>query len=117
MKLNARRLALDETLKKARAAAANRKPVYAVVPFEGIYQTSRRPIYIECRGDSIILQPEGIEFKPSDFLGPGGPGNPLASALRAAQEYWRQAPAPAPEFPTSHIRCCWCGRTESLPTI
>ncbi len=99
MQLNARRLQLEKDLQKARADAANRKPLFAVVPFEGVYQTSRRPIYIECRGDSVILQPEGIAFTPTDFMGPGGPGNPLAAALRAAQEYWRQAPAPAPGIP------------------
>ena len=65
-----------------RAEAKYRQPAYAVIPFEGLYRTNRRPIYIECRGDSIILQPEGIVFSPNDFLGPGGPGNPLASALR-----------------------------------
>src|SRR5262245_13519159 len=97
--LNARRQQLDGELKRAKYQAANRQPVYAVVPFEGLYKTSRRPIYIECRGDSVILQPEGIVFTPSDFLGPGGPGNPLASALRAAQEYWRQAPRPSPGMP------------------
>jgi hypothetical protein len=97
--LNARRQQLDGELKRARYQAVNRQPVYAVVPFEGLYKTSRRPIYIECRGDCVILQPEGIVFTPSDFLGPGGPGNPLASALRAAQEYWRQAPRPSPGMP------------------
>jgi hypothetical protein len=99
MQLNAQRMELDKALQKARVDAAHQKPMFAVVPFEGIYQTSRRPIYIECRGDSVILQPEGIVFTPTDFLGPGGPGNPLAAALRAAQEYWRQAPAPAPGIP------------------
>ena len=77
----------------------HRQPGYAVIPFDEMYKTSRRPIYIECRGDSVILQPEGIMFGPQDFLGPGGPSNPLASALRAAQEYWRNAPRPAPDMP------------------
>jgi hypothetical protein len=90
---------LESDLKKAKYLAANRLPVYAVVPFEGMYKTNRRPIYIECRGDSIILQPEGIVFTPTDFLGPGGPSNPLASALRSAQEYWRNAPRPSPDIP------------------
>jgi len=97
--LNAQRAQLDGELRRARYMAANRQPVYAVVPFEGLYKTNRRPIYIECRGDSVILQPEGIVFAPNDFLGPGGPGNPLASALRAAQDYWRQAPRPSPGVP------------------
>ena len=71
--------------------------MFSIVPFDGVYKSNRRPIYIECRGDAIILQPEGIVFTPEDFLGPPGPGNPLASALRAAQEYWSQLPPPAPD--------------------
>src|SRR5262249_48901318 len=84
-----------------RYQAANRQPVYAVVPFEGMYRTNRRPIYIECREDEIILQPEGIVFTRADFLGSGpwNTSNPLASALRAAQDYWRGAPREAPSIP------------------
>ena len=47
----------------------------------------RRPIYIECTGDAVVIQPEGISFTESDFDGPLGPGNPLAAAVRAAREY------------------------------
>lgn len=64
------------------------RPVsYAVVPYLGKHGTARRPIYLECRGEAIVLQPEGIEFVLSDFLGPLGPGNPLDAALRAVREY------------------------------
>ncbi len=97
--LNSQRIQLEQDLQKARREAGHRQPGYAVIPFDEMYKTSRRPIYIECRGDSVILQPEGIVFGPQDFLGPGGPSNPLASALRAAQEYWRNAPRPAPDMP------------------
>jgi hypothetical protein len=99
MQLNTQRMQLEKDLERSRADSAHRQPAYSVVPFEGMYKTNRRPIYIECRGDSVILQPEGIMFGPQDFLGPGGPSNPLASALRAAQEYWRNAPRPAPDLP------------------
>jgi hypothetical protein len=90
---------LEKNLRAARDAAGQKKLVFSIVPFDGIFHTNRRPIYIECRGDAVILQPEGIVFTPTDFMGPGGPGNPLASALRSAQEYWRQIPPPAPDIP------------------
>src|SRR3712207_8487682 len=51
------------------------------------YTTLFRSIYIECLGDRLILQPEGVEFTRSDFEGSLGPGNPLAAAVRAAREY------------------------------
>ncbi|HEY4761312.1 MAG TPA: hypothetical protein VIH42_12085, partial [Thermoguttaceae bacterium] len=65
----------------ARAETSSRNKSYAVIPYEGPNQTRRRPIYLECSADAVILQPEGIEFVESDFEGPLGPGNPLASAL------------------------------------
>lgn len=63
---------------------------YAIVPYEGNNGTFRPTIYIECREDKVILQPEGVELTAADFLGPMGAGNPLASAMRAAKEYMRQ---------------------------
>ncbi len=60
---------------------------YCVVPYDGKYGTHRRPIYIECRGDRMILQPEGVSLLPDDFLGDFGPGNPLSVLLRAQREY------------------------------
>ena len=75
-----------ESLDKTRAELATKPPAYAVVPYVGTNGTHRRPLYIECCGDGVFLQPEGIRLSPSDFEGPPGPGNPLASALRAARE-------------------------------
>ncbi len=71
----------------ARAKADHTKPSYAVVPYRGPNETFRRPIFLECRHDAIVIQPEGIEFRDADFEGPMGPGNPLAAALRAVREY------------------------------
>ncbi|HOP77993.1 MAG TPA: hypothetical protein PLD05_10905 [Thermogutta sp.] len=63
-----------------------RRKSYAIIPYQGKFGTARRPIYLECRGDGILLQPEGIRFTVQDFLGPLGPGNPLDAALRAIRE-------------------------------
>lgn len=78
------RIAVDEARKKGKHEAVN----YSVIPFEGRNGTHRRPIYIECLADKIILQPEGVELAPEDFIGYFGPGNPLASGLRAQREYF-----------------------------
>lgn len=75
-------------LKDAREKAQEVEPTYSVVPYEGAHATSRRPVYIECRAQSVVLQPEGIELSSEDFAGFLGPGNPLASALRGAREYF-----------------------------
>ncbi|NQU23490.1 MAG: hypothetical protein HQ567_19595 [Candidatus Nealsonbacteria bacterium] len=74
-------------LDEAARAAGERRRSYAVIPYRGPHQTSRRPIYIECRADAVVLQPEGIVLRSEDFDEPLGPGNPLAAALRAIREY------------------------------
>jgi hypothetical protein len=79
--------AARQQLAHASQNAAGRNCSYAVVPYEGPNQTHRRPVYLECREDAVVLQPEGIEFTESDFDGPLGPGNPLAMTLRATREY------------------------------
>jgi hypothetical protein len=77
----------QEHLAEAQQAARNRPRSYAIIPYEGPSQTRRRPIYLECRSDGVVLRPENIVFTEDDFDGPQGPGNPLAAALRAAREY------------------------------
>ena len=76
-----------ESLDEARQERDSNPPAYAVVPYEGSSGTHRRPLFIECSLDGVFLQPEGIRLNPEDFEGPAGPGNPLASGLRAAREY------------------------------
>jgi hypothetical protein len=86
-KLRAQIDAAKKQVTEAQLEAASRKTSYAIVPYEGPNQTYRRPIYLECRADAVVLQPEGIEFQETDFEGPLGPGNPLAATLRAVREY------------------------------
>ena len=76
-----------ESLDKARKERDSNPPAYAVIPYQGSSGTHRRPLFIECCLDGVFLQPEGIRLNPDDFEGPSGPGNPLASGLRAAREY------------------------------
>jgi hypothetical protein len=88
-----RRLAeAKKALDAAKEGAESKPPAYAVVPYEGRNGTHRRPLYIECCIDGVFLQPEGIRLGPADFEGPPGPGNPLASALRAAREHLARSP-------------------------
>lgn len=76
-----------KAIEEQKAELASKPRSYAIVPYKGSKGTSRRPIYIECRGDAVVLQPEGVQLRPEDFLPPLGPGNPLASAIRAASDY------------------------------
>lgn len=77
----------EAELAAARQRAGDQRGSYAVVFHHAQNETFRRPMYVECRESAVVIQPEGIELKESDFQGPVGPGNPLSAALRAYREY------------------------------
>ncbi len=83
---------------------------YAIMPYKGPNGTYRKPIYIECTGKGVILQPEGLVLTRDDFIAPTWPGNPLAAALRASREYLNEkaakegAPEPPDPYPLIIIR-------------
>ncbi len=79
--------AAERNLEVARRRATDEPPCYAIIPYTGPHGTRRPPIYLECTGDGVVLQPEGIRFTPADFEGPMGPGNPLDAALLAVRQY------------------------------
>lgn len=87
-RLNAQIAEAQKRLAEETKAAQDRQDSYAVIPYRGPHGTRRRPIYIECRSDAVVIQPEGIRFSDDDFEGPIGQGNPLAVAVRAIREYW-----------------------------
>lgn len=77
-----------ERLKNKLDNPTKSKPVFAIIPYEGGHGTHRRPIYLECRADGIVIQPEGVFIALKDLRPPYGPGNPLDAALRAARTYY-----------------------------
>lgn len=68
--------------------AKSAKRTYALIPYEGPNGTLRRPLYVECVHNELILQPEGVRITSNDLRPPLGPGNPLAAALRAARDHY-----------------------------
>jgi hypothetical protein len=83
--------AAERDLQRKEHADRERPMTYSVVPYTGPNQTKRRPIYIECRKDAVVIQPEGIVLRDSDFDPPLGPGNPLAASIRAYSEHLARA--------------------------
>ncbi|MCS7236763.1 MAG: hypothetical protein NZ899_00655 [Thermoguttaceae bacterium] len=78
---------------------------FSIVPYAGPYGSARWPIYIECRRDAIVIQPEGIALTPEDFQPDLGPANPLEVALRAIREYWsRNNPGQGDPYPLLLVR-------------
>lgn len=77
-----------EKLKANLEKPAEGKPVFAIIPYEGNNGTHRRPIYLDCRADGILIQPEGVLIGLKDLRPPYGPGNPLDAALRTIRNYY-----------------------------
>jgi hypothetical protein len=101
--LQARIAEAEADLERAQRAAAE-PPSYAIVPFDGPHGTRRRPIYVECLADRIVIQPEGIELTELDFAGPLAPTNPLVETLAAAREYHQLSGAAGDAYPLLLVR-------------
>jgi len=73
--------------------AANQKhgngKTFAILPYGGRNATDRRPIYIECQADRVLLQPGGIELLPPDFI-QSRALCPLNAALLATVDHFEQ---------------------------
>jgi hypothetical protein len=83
-----RRAEAELELAELQKEAAQKEKSYAILPARRPNGTFRRPIYIECREDKIILQPEGVELVPGDFVALERPDNPLNTVLRVIRQYY-----------------------------
>ena len=85
-----------------------RKPAFAVIPYTGTNGTSRRPVYLECTKEGVVVQPEGLLISLNDLKPPHGPGNPLDAALRVLrltyQEKDRTFGITQPPYPLLIVR-------------
>ena len=70
------------------------KPVevttYSIVPTDTGASTRRRPIYVECVNDKLILRPYQVTLSVADFQKTISVGNPLDTALIAIRDYWKR---------------------------
>ncbi len=87
--IDAKRLALAKKIEEQK----NRKPAFSIIPYAGPNGTSRRPVYLECRSDGVVIQPEGIRITLQDLKPPFGPGNPLDATLRVLRNAYQQRDA------------------------
>lgn len=109
-RLQALETEIDEKKKKLAEEIDKKKktkPAFAIIPYSGRNGTNRRPIYIECNRDGVVLQPEGIALTHRDLI-PTGPGNPLATALRMLRNAYSEHDAKVgitqPPYPLLLVR-------------
>ncbi len=82
---------LQQALKKAKEKQDQPSRSFAIVPYRGPNETFRRPVYIECRADGVVLHPSGVRLSANDFPDTMGPGNPLSAALRATAVHYQSS--------------------------
>lgn len=80
----------EAELERMQKEAGQKGESYAIIPYRGTNGTYRRPIYVECRDNQVIIQPEGLVLTPADFLLGDRPDNPLDSSLRVVRQYLRE---------------------------
>ncbi len=92
-RLRTQREKIEKDLADKKNESANKPPAFAILPYQGPNGTSRRPIYLECTAEGLIIQPEGIVLSLRDLAPPHGPGNPLDAALRTIRSHYQQLDA------------------------
>jgi len=94
-RIEERRKEVEDLKKKV----ANQPKSYAVIPYQSDQGTRLQPIYIECRSDAIIFQPEGVRITAEDMNRALREGNPLSASIRAVQRYYLSRGASVDEKP------------------
>lgn len=81
---------LQVVLEKLQNEAEKEAKSYSIIPYRGRGGTFRRPIYIECFKDKVVIQPEGIVLTIEDFEMADRPDNPLDAAMRVVRQYYTE---------------------------
>ena len=68
-------------LDQVRAETQKHEKSYAIIPYQGEHGSYRRPVYLECVAEGVIIQPEGILISQAELDGPSGVGNPRCSSI------------------------------------
>ena len=87
---------IEEQKLRLAEAIANRKdqtPAFSIIPYEGANRTTRRPVYLECTGQGVVIQPEGVLVSIEELGPPHGPGSPLDAALRVLRNAYQSRDA------------------------
>jgi hypothetical protein len=79
---------IERRIAQAEQQQAVESTKFAVLPYDGVSGTNRRPILIEFTGEGIRFIPEGVLLRQHDFEGFTPGYNPLLAGAAALVEYW-----------------------------
>ncbi|MEO1614578.1 MAG: hypothetical protein AAFV88_01930 [Planctomycetota bacterium] len=95
----------EAVVEKLRSEVKTGKPRFVIVPHQGPNGTDRRPIYLECTADKLVIWPEGVTIKRWQLENSSQRANPLDEALRAARYHVLQKYGdPSPPYPMMVVR-------------
>lgn len=101
-----RRLKAEEALAaKDRVEEQRRRSPhqFAVTPYFGPNATNRRPIYLECTKDAVVLQPEGVSIATAVLERDARGDNPLARLVYAVTDHRAKSDS-EPPYPLLLVR-------------
>ena len=101
--LNAELKRLEQEKRRAERTALGGK--YAIVPYAGSHGTQRRPIFLECCSEGVILRPENVPVLTSqDKKDVPETESPLLVAIRALIEYHDETDSAGTPYPLFLVR-------------
>jgi hypothetical protein len=80
-------------------------PRVVIVPHRGRNGSQRRPIYLECLANGLVIQPEGVRVSLRQLVDTERGANPLGDALQSARLHWMKIHQdPDPPYPLLVVR-------------
>lgn len=95
----------EREIEKKVAESGTRKPRVIIVPHKGPNGTDRRPVYLECTGNELVIWPEQVRISIEQLQQSDTGANPVESALRVIRNHaMTQYGDPVPPYPLLIVR-------------
>ncbi|KAA1260606.1 hypothetical protein LF1_31460 [Rubripirellula obstinata] len=77
----------EREIEEKLAESGTRKPRVIIVPHKGPNGTDRRPVYLECTEDALVIWPEEVRISIDQLQQSDAGANPVESALRVIRNH------------------------------
>jgi hypothetical protein len=95
----------QQQLQHALQKKKGQPPRVVIVPHRGRNGSQRRPIYLECLTNGLVIQPEGVRVSLRQLVDTERGANPLGDALQSARLHWMKIHQdPDPPYPLLVVR-------------
>ncbi|TWU42292.1 hypothetical protein [Novipirellula artificiosorum] len=88
--LKAQLQAEEQVVAELKAKEESNTPRVVIVPHKGPNGTDRRPVYLECTKDGVMIWPEGARVTPEQLANSSRGANPIDAALRVIRHHAMQ---------------------------